>query len=101
MQGVVSVAVSSHEKISVIDVMTSRSDEAGMNHPRPAEVIVATAMKVDTIDTKTELSETNLALRGVILHRQTVNHHITTSALQFATSRSGDAIESSNRNNPR
>jgi len=86
-QVVVVVPVNSHEKISVIDVMTARSEEAGMNHPRPAEVVPGALMRVDTIDTKTELSATNLAFRGVILHRPTISPQIRTSELQCEASR--------------
>jgi hypothetical protein len=100
IQGVVVVAVSSPVKISVIDVMTDRSDKAGMNHLRLADATIAALTKVDTIDTKTELNETNLAPRGEILHRQIVNHQIKMIALQSAASPSGDATESSNLNNP-
>ena len=99
--GVVIVAVSSLVKISVIDVMTDRSDKAGMNHLRLADVTIAALMKVDTIVTKTELNETNLAPKGVILYRQIVNRQIRMIALQFAASPSGDATERSNLNNPR
>ena len=81
--GVVVSTVNSHEKISVTDETTVHSDAAGMNHPRPAEVL----MRVDMIDTKTELSATNLAFRGVILHRPTISPQIRTSELQCEASR--------------
>jgi len=100
-QVVVVVPVNSHEKISVIDVMTARSEEAGMNHLRPAEMLAGVLTRVDTIDTKTELSATSLAFRGVILLRQTTNLQMRTSALQFVASQSGGATENSNRNDPK
>jgi hypothetical protein len=87
IQGVVVAAVNSHEKISVTDETTVHSDAAGMNHPRPAEVLAEVLMRVDMIDTKTELSATNLAFRGVILHRPTTNPQNRTNGLQFEASR--------------
>ena len=69
IQNVVEAAVSGHRKISVTDVMTAHSDEVGMNLLRLANEIIAVLTKVDTNDTKTEPSATNLAFRSVILHR--------------------------------
>ena len=71
-RGGVVVVVRGHEKISQIDVMTVRSEEAWMSPLRPVDVTGAALTKVDTIETKTELSETNLVLRGVIIHRPPV-----------------------------
>jgi hypothetical protein len=72
-RGGVVVVVRGHEKISEIDMMTARSEEAGVSPLRPVDVTAAALTKVDTIEMKTELSETNLVLRGVILHRPTVD----------------------------
>jgi len=98
---VVVVPLNSHEKISEIDAMTARSEEVGMNHPRPAEVVAGALTRVDTIDTKTELSATNLVFRGVILHRKTINIQIRTSALQYVVRQSGGATENSSLNDPK
>lgn len=72
-RGGVVVVVRGHEKISEIDVMTVRSEEAGVSPLQPVDVTAAALTKVDTIETKTELSETNLVFRGVILHRPPVD----------------------------
>ena len=72
-RGEVVVVVRGYEKISEIDVMTVRSEEAGVSPLRPADVTAVELTKVDTIETKTELSGTNLVFRGVILHRPTVD----------------------------
>lgn len=71
-RGGVIIVVRGHEKISEIDVMTAHSEEAGVSPLRPVDVTAAALTKVDTIETKTELSEMNLVFRGVILHRPTV-----------------------------